>query len=46
MGSKPSVLPPERKNKELLPSLRTDDIMGATAGSKGQGVFAENHERK
>ena len=27
-------------------SLKTHDIIGATAGSKGMGVFAQNHERK
>jgi hypothetical protein len=26
--------------------LRTDDIIGAKASTKGAGVFAENHERK
>ena len=47
VGSKPNVLPPERRQSELMKtSLRTDDIMGATAGTKGQGVFAENHARR
>jgi hypothetical protein len=42
-GSKPHK-PFERKNNnELIKSLRTDDIMGATSGSKNLGVFAENH---
>jgi hypothetical protein len=46
-GSKPNVLPPERRGeKTLIASLRTDDIMGAGAGTKGLGVFAENHNRK
>jgi hypothetical protein len=26
--------------------LKTDDILGAKASTKGKGVFAENHERK
>lgn len=30
----------------MLASLRTEDIIGAKAGTKGLGVFAENHERK
>lgn len=27
-------------------NLTTKDILGATAGSKGMGVFAANHQRK
>jgi hypothetical protein len=46
-GSKPNVLPPEKKDEKFKStSLKTDDIQGAKAGSKGKGVFAENHERK
>lgn len=29
-----------------MASLRTEDIAGAKASSKGLGVFAENHLRK
>jgi hypothetical protein len=46
-GSKPYVLPPERKDEKFKStSLKTGDIMGAKADTKGKGVFAENHERK
>jgi hypothetical protein len=45
-GSKPYVLPPPKKDPRLVASLRTEDIIGARASTKGQGVFAENHERK
>jgi hypothetical protein len=46
MGSKPQVLPPPKNDPRLVASLRTEDIMGAKANTKGLGVFAENHERK
>jgi hypothetical protein len=39
-------MPPARQDNKLLASLRTEDILGAKASSKGMGVFAENHERK
>jgi hypothetical protein len=40
-GSRPKGLPPQRKDtKDGSPNLRTNDIAGATAGSKGKGVFA------
>lgn len=46
-GSKPQKQHLERKdNKQLIKSLRTDDIAGAMSGSKGLGVFAESHQRK
>ena len=45
-GSKPYCLPPAKNDKRLVASLRTDDIIGAKASTKGMGVFAENHERK
>jgi hypothetical protein len=45
-GSKPYVLPPPKKDPRLVASLRTEDIIGAKASTKGLGVFAENHERK
>lgn len=40
------MLPPPKKDPRLVASLRTEDIIGAKASSKGLGVFAENHERK
>jgi hypothetical protein len=41
------VLPPEKKDEKFKStSLKTDDILGAKASTKGKGVFAENHERK
>ena len=45
-GSKPCVLPPERKSLYPPATMRTTDILGAMAGSKGLGVFAESHTRK
>jgi hypothetical protein len=47
-GSKPTALPPNLKDPSRMPStaLRSDDIMGGTANTKGMGVFAENHTRK
>ena len=46
-GSKPNVLPPAKRDQaKTVACLRTDDIAGATSGTKGLGVFAENHERK
>lgn len=35
MGSKPSGLPPPRNDQRMLASLRTDDIAGAKASTKG-----------
>lgn len=46
LGSKPQVLPPPKNETRIVASLRTDDITGAKASTKGLGVFAENHERK
>ena len=45
-GNKPQVLPPKRERGEVSLTLKTQDILGATAGSKGLGVFAENYQRK
>ena len=45
-GSKPCVLPPPKQDPRLVASLRTEDVIGAKASTKGLGVFAENHSRK
>lgn len=39
-------MPPARNDPRIIASLRTDDIAGAKANTKGLGVFSENHERK
>lgn len=44
MGSKPNKMP-ERKRGQVSSSLSTKDIEGATAGSKGKGVFAYHNRR-
>ena len=45
-GNKPQVLPPKRERGEVTLALKTQDILGATAGSKGLGVFSEVHVRR
>jgi hypothetical protein len=35
VGSSPNGMPPARKDDRLIASLRTDDIIGAKAGTKG-----------
>lgn len=45
-GNQPQVLPPKRERGEVNLALKTQDILGATAGSKGLGVFAEAHKRR
>jgi hypothetical protein len=40
------VLPPKRERGDINLTLKTQDILGATAGSKGLGVFAEAHKRR
>lgn len=46
-GSKPTTLPPQKKDPNLQPSssLITSDIAGATAGTKNMGVFGTSHSR-
>jgi hypothetical protein len=39
-------LPPKRERGEVSLTLKTKDIIGATSGTKGLGVFAENHARR
>ena len=45
-GNKPQVLPPKRERGEVSLALKTQDILGATASSKGMGVFSESHNRR
>lgn len=44
-GSKPMKLPDAPKNNDMLRSLRTKDIMGATSNSKGLGPFETRPRR-
>ena len=46
LGNKPQTLPPKRERGDVSLALKTQDILGAMAGSKGMGIFAENHKRK
>lgn len=39
-------MPPAKNDPRIVASLRTDDIAGAKASTKGLGVFGENHERR
>lgn len=45
-GNRPQVLPPPRQRGDVSLTLKTQDILGATASSKGKGVFAEHHARR
>lgn len=45
-GNKPQTLPPKRERGEVNLALKTQDIIGATAGTKGLGVFTEVHVRR
>lgn len=39
-------MPPRRERGDVNLSLKTTDIMGAMASSKGLGVFSDNHKRR
>ena len=45
-GNKPQVLPPKRERGDVSASLKTHDIMGATASTKNQGVFGDVYKRR
>ena len=45
-GNKPQTLPPRRERGDVNLSLKTGDISGAMASSKGLGVFSEAHKRR
>ena len=45
-GNRPVTLPPQRKKGDVDMTLKTMDILGAHAGTKGLGVFAEAHKRR
>ncbi|CDW78556.1 UNKNOWN [Stylonychia lemnae] len=45
-GSRPQGMPAPRQDPRIIASLRTEDITGAKASTKGLGVFSENHDRK
>jgi hypothetical protein len=45
-GNHPQTLPPKRERGEVNLTLKTQDILGATADSKNRGVFAEAHKRR
>lgn len=45
-GNKPQVLPPKRERGDVSLSLKSTDIMGATAGTKNLGVFTDVYKRR
>lgn len=45
-GNKPQVLPPRRERGDVSLSLKSTDIMGATAGTKNLGVFTDVYKRR
>lgn len=49
VGSSPTGMPPARKDSKLMASLRTEDIIGAKADTKGMrtvdGSFYRSKER-
>lgn len=44
-GSKPIKMPDAPKNKELMRSLKTEDILGAKTSTKGLGPFEQRPRR-
>ena len=45
-GNKPQVLPPKRERGDVSLSLKSTDIMGATADTKNLGVFTDVYKRR